>query len=110
MTLCAVMLSRGGFRLPSFSGVVCVHVLTEFQAGPYLHDQARGISRYFPRPLFLYSMQSISMPYTPKLHKRPACAAYAAASPKDLAAAPHCIRCLDGLTRDPRKHDGIDPA
>ena len=75
MALCAAMFSRGGFRLPSFSRVVRVHVLIEFLAGPYLHDQARGCSRYFPRPLFLYSMQSISMPCTPELHKRLACAA-----------------------------------
>jgi len=89
----------GPVRRVKLSGVVRVHVLTVFQAGPYLHDQARGCSRYFPRPLYLYSMQSISMPYTPKLHKRLACAAYAAASPKDLAAAPHCSRCLDGFTQ-----------
>ena len=42
------------------SGVVCVHVLIEFLAGPYLHDQARGCSRYFPRPPFFYSMQSLN--------------------------------------------------
>ena len=59
------MLSRVGFRLPSSSRVIRVHVLIEFQAGPYLHDQARGCSRYFLRLSFPYSMQSISMPYTP---------------------------------------------
>ncbi len=62
------------------SGVVCVHVLIEFQAGPYLHDQARGCSRYFPRLSFPYSMQSISMPYMPKPHKHLACAVCAASS------------------------------
>lgn len=39
------------FRV-KLSRVVRVHVLIEFLAGPYLHDQARGCSRYFPRPLF----------------------------------------------------------
>lgn len=38
------------FRV-KLSRVVRVHVLIEFLAGPYLHDQARGCSRYFPRPL-----------------------------------------------------------
>lgn len=41
------------------SGVVRVRVPIEFLAGPYLHDQARGISGYFPRPPFPYSMQGI---------------------------------------------------
>ena len=47
------------FRV-KLSGVVRVRVPIEFQAGPYLHDQARGCSRYFPRPPFFYSMQSLN--------------------------------------------------
>ena len=47
------------FRV-KLSGVVCVRAPIEFQAGPYLHDRARGCSRYFPRPLFLYSMQGLN--------------------------------------------------
>ena len=43
------------FRV-KLSGVVRVRALIEFLAGPYLHDQARGYSRYFPRLSFLYSM------------------------------------------------------
>lgn len=38
------------FRV-KLSRVVRVRTLLEFLAGPYLHDQARGCSRYFPRPL-----------------------------------------------------------
>ena len=80
------------------SGVVCVRALIEFLAGPYLHDQARGCSRYFPRPLFLYSMQGIHALHA-KAAQALACAAHAAASPENLAAAPHCSRCLDGFTQ-----------
>lgn len=47
------------FRV-KLSGVVRVRAPIEFQAGPYLHDQARGVSRYFPRPPLPYSMQGMN--------------------------------------------------
>ena len=47
------------FRV-KLSRVVRVRTLLEFLAGPYLHDQARGCSGYFPRPSFPYSMQGVS--------------------------------------------------
>ena len=47
------------FRV-KLSRVVRVHVLTVFQAGPYLHDQARGCSGYFPRQSVPYSMQGMN--------------------------------------------------
>ena len=79
------------------SRVVRVRTLIEFLAGPYLHDQARGCSRYFPRPLFLYSMQGLNALHA-EAAQALACAAHAAASPENLAAAPRCSRCLDGFT------------
>ncbi len=87
------------------SGVVRVHVLIEFQAGPYLHDQARGCSRYFPRPLFPYSMQSISMLYMPKPHKRLACAVCAASSFESLDTASRCcLECSKAFRRSGARH------